>query len=86
MTEVRHLPCGVLDTTAKNVTEQVRLTWKYALGRLPTDGEQQLGETHLAEQASRFAQLGTVESPPELLSLASLCHVVMNSNEFIFVD
>jgi hypothetical protein len=31
-------------------------------------------------------QVPSAESSPELLALASLCHVLLNSNEFIYVD
>jgi hypothetical protein len=30
--------------------------------------------------------VNVVESNPDLLALASLCHVLLNSNEFIYVD
>ena len=38
-------------------------------------------------QLSTFVrQAPSAEPSPELLALASLCHVLLNSNEFIYVD
>ena len=76
----------VVNVAASDPVEQVRLAWRFALGRQPTAGEAQLAESHLAEQRMRFKETQTTQQKPELLSLASLCHVLINSNEFIYVD
>ncbi len=77
-------------TLAKRVTaeekidlsKQVQQVWRFALSRVARPEEVQLALDHLAQQRDRFVG----ETSPELLALASLCHVVLNSNEFIFVD
>jgi hypothetical protein len=80
--------------------EQIRAAWRFALARLPTADELALAEAHLAAQQKRFAtqsaplaaqQTSTTSAEaepasPELLALASLCHVLINSNEFLYVD
>ncbi|MGE3818601.1 MAG: PSD1 and planctomycete cytochrome C domain-containing protein [Isosphaeraceae bacterium] len=62
---------------------QARQAWRRVLGRDPRPDESAAAVAHLAEQASRFA-----DGPggPRLLALASLCHVLMNCNEFLYVD
>ena len=53
-----------------------------------SDEERCLVEADLAERYG--LDLVPMEIPekvsPEILALASLCHVLMNSNEFLFVD
>jgi hypothetical protein len=59
---------------------QMELAWRYALGRSPRDGEQAAAIEHVQAQARRLSAAG------ELAALASLCHVLLNTNEFIYVD
>jgi len=75
----------VIDSGATALTDQIRYAWQYAIGREPTDREEQLSLEHLEEQRKHFAK-DDEASPSELLSLASLCHMLMNSNEFIYVE
>ena len=75
----------VLGTGATTPADRIRFAWQFALGRKPTSHEEQLSGEHLVEQGQRFAE-GDAASASELLSLASLCHVLINSNEFIYVD
>jgi cytochrome c553 len=60
---------------------QIRLAWRRMLGRAPRDSEIQLASEHLTRQRDRFDGPGA-----EHRAMASLCHVLMNTNEFLFVD
>jgi len=62
--------------------EQAVLAWRLTLGRDPRDAEATAAVAHLEKQAARFA--GRKE--PEMDALASLCHVLLNTNEFMYVD
>jgi hypothetical protein len=62
--------------------EQVTRAWRLALGRNPRDAEVNAAIAHLEKQTARFANRPTAE----LDALASLCHVLLNTNEFIYVD
>ena len=75
----------VMTTASDTPDDRIQVAWQYALGRRPNPSELSLAVAHLAEQQERF---GTVESnePADFLALASLCHVLINSNEFIYVD
>ncbi len=75
----------VIESAAANPAEKVRMTWRISLGRMPTSREEQLSLNHLDEQRERFKE-GETDPQSEFLALASLCHVLLNSNEFIFVD
>jgi hypothetical protein len=75
---------------------QIEQAWLLALGRPPSAGELRLAEAHVAEQERHFREQSAESSPPEAAArpkrdpgfegLASLCHVLLNSNEFLFVD
>jgi hypothetical protein len=60
----------------------VRWAWRFALGREASAAEQRAAAAHLAEQRARFA----ARPGPARDALASLCHVLLNCNEFVYVD
>lgn len=62
--------------------EQVVRAWRLALGRDPRDTEITAAISHLEKQVARFAK----RPDPTLDALASLCHVLLNTNEFMYVD
>ncbi len=57
---------------------QVRMAWRIAFGRDPADAERRAGLAHLEAQGRN---LGKARA-----ALASLCHVLLNANEFSYVD
>jgi hypothetical protein len=65
-------------------TGQVRRAWQLALGRSPRPAEVEAALAHLDRQRQRFAEAR--RDHPEQLALASLCHVLLNTNEFLYVD
>ena len=62
--------------------EQVIRAWRLALGRAPREAEVAAALAHLEKQAKAFAK----RPDPALDALASLCHVLLNTNEFMYVD
>ena len=62
--------------------EQVNRAWQRTLGRNPRQRELDAALAHLEKQAKLFA----VRPDPALDALASLCHVLLNANEFLYVD
>ena len=58
--------------------------WWLALGRAPNAQELSTASAHVASQQEKFRQAGRQDA--EHLALASVCHVLMNLNEFIYVD
>lgn len=70
-----------------DASARVDLAWRLALGRGPSASEQALALEHLQRQQTRFAARADVDaSQAEPLALASLCHVLLNLNEFLYVD
>jgi len=70
----------VVALATQDVTEQVRHAWRFTLGREPDASEAALALKHIDSQRARFAD------DSDFLALASLCHVLLNSNEFLYVD
>jgi hypothetical protein len=70
---------------------QVERAWWLALSRPPSDEERTAAVGHLATQTAHFAHAdGRGGALPDAAArqqaLASLCHVLLNTNEFIYVD
>ena len=64
---------------------QIHQAWRLAFARTPTHAELTAATTHLKTQRQHFGQQEQ-NNAPELLALASLCHVLINANEFIYID
>jgi hypothetical protein len=61
----------------------ITLAWQYTLGREPAANELNAALAHLQVQRQNFDERAEGAS---FLALVSLCHVLLNSNEFIYVD
>ena len=60
----------------------MKRAWQVALGRAPRPSELELAVAHLEKQTKAFA----ARPDPALDALASLCHVLLNSNEFVYLN
>jgi len=65
-----------------NTDEQIERAWWLAYGRSPAVAELGQAAAHLRAQRFHFEKRENADH----LALASLCHVLLNSNEFIYVD
>ena len=72
----------VISESSKDLAEQIALAWRLALGRRATDDEIEISLAHVSEQNAFYPN----RSDANRLAMASLCHVLLNSNEFIYVD
>ena len=74
-----------LGTTADD-DARIDAAWRLALGRSPASTEREAALRHLNEQEARFAKLNSSPRPARQLAWESLCHVLLNTNEFLYVD
>jgi hypothetical protein len=69
---------------------QIRRIYLIALGRSPTDEEAQIALATLAQLESKWTSVAKdskgKEPAPPIRALANLCHAMINSAEFIFID
>ncbi|MGE3999108.1 MAG: PSD1 and planctomycete cytochrome C domain-containing protein, partial [Planctomycetaceae bacterium] len=64
--------------------QQVTEAWRCVLGRDPTESERTASLKHLESLLHR--EVTSRQSDAHQTTLASLCHVLMNTNEFLYVD
>lgn len=67
------------------VDQRIRRAWQLALGRDPSASEAATATSHLKMNSKRSVTSNPQQSR-EFLALASLCHVLLNTNEFVYVD
>jgi hypothetical protein len=82
----------VADEAGPADDERINAAWRLALGRNPSESERAAAHRHLSAQAQRWTATNegstgdTPQPDPRQLALASLCHVLLNTNEFLYVD
>ena len=70
-----------------NTIEQIQTAWDLAYSRKPSNEELSQALNHLRKQQAHFKQNQTnANSNPRQLALVSLCHVLLNANEFAYID
>jgi hypothetical protein len=71
---------------------QIERAWWLAFGRAPRESERTTALAHLTAQLKHFAAApapggpALSEAEARRKALASLCHVLLNANEFVYVD
>ncbi len=72
--------------------DRIRSAWRIAFAREPSAEEVEASRRHIRAQRKHFESRlgkpdgGKVPPDPRFLAWASLCHVLLNANEFIYVD
>ncbi len=95
----RDLASAVLKQAPRDRKEQIRICYRRALGRFPTDAESEIAEEFLLGNIDRLRESGrSVESlalpdhldesidPYSAAALTDLCLSIYNLNEFIYID
>jgi len=68
-------------------SKQIDHVYRRALGRLPVDGERQIALEFLARQQSEFTGPGENDrGTVEYFALTAFCRMVLNLNEFVYID
>jgi Protein of unknown function (DUF1553) len=76
-----------LEPSSTDASDRIVLAYRLALGRRPEPGEIADGLTFVKQQATRLtpsAQRSDLQASRE--ALVDFCHVLLNSNEFLYVD
>ncbi len=82
----------VIAEAGAETAAQIERAWWLALARSPSDAEWEAALAHLQKQRDHFASRAAGQGEtlgnddPQRRALASLCHVLLNTNEFIYVD
>lgn len=78
----RAVAAKVLEAAGSDRDKWVEEAWKMVLLRAPTASEKVAAREHLEQQHLYFQRYPLAEE----LTLTSLCHALLNCNEFIYVD
>ena len=74
----------LLKMAAKDKVDPVALAFRTILGRAPGDAEQQWCERYLSRQTETWQQ--TSPGTAENLAMADMCHMLLCTNEFLYVE
>ena len=80
-----------------DLEKQLERAWRLAYGRAPSMAEIEGAQAYVKAQTSYYVKNPTAfdvavgpvakkPAAPEVLGLAALCHALMSSNEFLYVD
>jgi Protein of unknown function (DUF1549)/Protein of unknown function (DUF1553)/Planctomycete cytochrome C len=78
----RYAAARVRSLAGSDASACVDAAWRLVLSRSPSRAEAAAACEHLDRQRLQFRD----DARPDELALASLCHVLINCNEFMFVD
>ena len=81
-----HLGTRVISDAGDEVTAQIRRLWELVFSRQPSDSELADAQQFLTEQTEDLKSRVKKDEPPQQLALASLCQVLLGSNEFLYLD
>src|SRR5262249_34988844 len=60
--------------------------WQEALSRKPSGAEKSVAIEHVDSQRRHFTTGGHKAADADLWAWVSLCHVLLNANEFVYID
>lgn len=73
----------VQEAASKSTQDRTTMAWKIVLGRAPDADELALCQELLARHTSRYS---STEDNPERQALVQLCHMLLNTSEFLYVQ
>jgi hypothetical protein len=86
LAQSEHFADRLLHEAGDDVNEQVALAWQLTYGRDPSAVEQSDAVSFLAAQTRELTGRVKKGEDPRRAALASLCQVLLGSNEFLYVD
>jgi hypothetical protein len=76
----------LLNEAGPKPEDQIALAWQLAYGREPEPAEREGAAGFLTAQTQALAKREAKDADPAQKALASLCQVLLGSNEFLYVD
>ena len=87
MDQARHFALRVQTEAGENLTAQVTLAWRLALGTQPTAAQLHDSVTYVQDQTAQFSTTKFKDKiTPSQLGLASFCQALYSANGFLYVD
>jgi hypothetical protein len=66
--------------------KKIEAAFLIALSRKPSATEMSLAETHLQKITERFSSVQVPKNEADEKALASLCQMLMSTNEFLYIE
>ncbi|HSG71857.1 MAG TPA: DUF1553 domain-containing protein, partial [Planctomycetaceae bacterium] len=86
MEQSEFLGARVVSEAGDDQPAQIRRLWELVYSRQPSDSELADAEQFLIEQTEDLKSRIKTDQPPQQPALASLCQVLLGSNEFLYLD
>jgi hypothetical protein len=84
--QARHFAKRVAQSGAKTNEDAIRSVYRLALARLPDAVEMTICRQHLNRQVAEFRVAGRSDKDSQRLALENLCHTILNTSEFLYVE
>lgn len=84
--QVNGLATRIMNDAGKDPETRFQLAWRLVFGRKPTDAELRAGLKFLEEQAVAVRAASADGTDLDLAALSHLCHALVSSNGFLYVD
>jgi hypothetical protein len=75
-----------LRSEGADVGAQIDLAFRHAFGRSPSGDEKEWALSLYSRERDRYLHAARSDSDSSREALASLCHVLLNANEFLYVE
>jgi hypothetical protein len=76
----------VVSAAGPDAESRVKLAYRIALGRQPSTKEMSWSMDSLHQLTDRFRGAQTPPGEANLKALAAVCHTLLNTNEFLYVE
>ena len=83
---VEELARRVRGEASDNPAARFGLSWRLVFGRGPSDTEERAGLKFLEDETAAVRLASPKDSEPALTALSHLCHALVSSNGFLYVD
>jgi hypothetical protein len=84
--QARHMAARVAKSAGTSGERAIRVAFRLALARLPTANEEQICSRLLDRQATAFRTVKSSAGDADYLALVQLCHTLLNTSEFLYIE
>ncbi len=80
------LAMRVVNRAGESPDQQIESAWRFLYGRLPEESERIDAKRHLEQAIASRVESGANPADARKQALTDLCHVLLSSNEFLYID
>jgi len=80
------LAARIIESVGSEIEPCVKLGFQITFSRMPTERELAMSVAFLNEQEQGYVSIGNPAEKTRPLALADFCHMLLSSNEFLYVE